>query len=83
MLSLMVGQLGDGVHAISAATTAIVSAVSSLAQPAVLQAVQKMPFSGAMSVVLQTLVANVIAMAPPGQARSRSRDKSLSCCVSS
>jgi hypothetical protein len=64
-------QLGDGAHAIRTATTAMMSAVGAVLQPTVLQAVQKMPVTGTAAVIMQTLVANLVSMAPPGNMLSR------------
>ena len=55
----------EGVLAVNTAAAAVVSAMSSMAQPAVWNAIQKVPISGAMIPILQTALANLAAMAPP------------------
>ena len=58
-------QVQEGVLAVNTAAAAVASALSSIAQPAVWHAIQKVPLSGAMLPILQTAFANLAAMAPP------------------
>lgn len=55
----------EGVLALHTAAGALASAAASLAQPTVWAAVQRLPVNGALVGALQTVLANVAAMAPP------------------
>jgi len=54
----------EGVLAFQTAASAMASAVASLAQPAMMGALQKVPLTGTMVTVVHTALANLAAMAP-------------------
>lgn len=54
----------EGVLAFQTAASAMASAVASLAQPAMMGALQKVPLTGTMVTVMHTALANLAAMAP-------------------
>jgi len=54
----------EGVLAFQTAASAMASAVASLAQPAMMGALQKVPWTGTIVAVMHTALANLAAMAP-------------------